>query len=237
MKRSLFLATLLLVCTLAIHAQDGTKPAVPYVEVTGKGEMEVVPDQIYLKIVLNEKEMKGKMNLEATEKKMVAKLSEIGVDIRKDLSIRDLASNWKSNWLTGSEALLTKEYQLLVHDTKVLKQVFVEFQKLDISNVTLDRLDHSRMEELRKEVKIQAVKSAKEKAVMLAQAIDQTIGKALYIQEIEYPNLYNAMMGRVAGANVQIRGAVATGQEGAAPDLEFEKLKLQYSVLARFELK
>ena len=40
----------------------------PYIEVTGTAMMEVVPDEIYVKIILREKEQRGKTELEQQEK-------------------------------------------------------------------------------------------------------------------------------------------------------------------------
>ena len=210
-----------------------------YIEVTGKAEMEIVPDLIYLKIVLSDKDNKNKQSLDGIEKSMTSKLIEIGVDISKDLSVKDLASNFKQYWISKTDVILTKEYQLIVHDTKILQKVFFEFQKLGISNVSIDKLDHSKIEQFRKEVKINAIKAAKDKADALVASINQTIGRAIYIQEIDYLNPYlsSALQGRAAGVNVRIRGVSSVASESSAPEIEFEKINLQYNILVRFELK
>ena len=43
----------------SLFAQEKNYIDQPYIEVTGKAEMEVVPDEIYLRIVINEKDNKG----------------------------------------------------------------------------------------------------------------------------------------------------------------------------------
>jgi uncharacterized protein YggE len=80
-----------------------------------------------------------------------------------------------------------------------LQKVFFEFQELGISNVFIERLEHSNIEQYRKEVKASAVKAAKEKAEILAIALNQKIGKAIYVQEAD--NLNPKM-----GSNILIRG-------------------------------
>ncbi|MFT4071372.1 MAG: SIMPL domain-containing protein [Dysgonamonadaceae bacterium] len=222
-------------------AQNGEKNFIDqnYIEVTGKAEMEIIPDMIYLKIILSDKDNKDKLALPEIEQRMTNKLSEIGIDIKKDLSLQDFTSNMKSYWLK-SNISLTKQYQLIVHDTKILQKVFFEFQNLGISNVSIINEEHSKIEQYRKEVKINAIKAAKEKADMLAVAINQNIGKALYIQEADNLNpllTANNIKGKLSGINVKIGNFSSDSGSDSASDIEFEKIKIVSSILVRFELK
>lgn len=234
--KNLFFALAILIST-AVFGQNGEKNFIDqnFIEVTGKAEMEVTPDEIYLKILIIEKEIKGKSLIEV-ENSMIAKLQEIGIDTKKDLSLKDFSSNFRNYWITKSEIILTKEYQLLVREAKVAGKVFLELQTLGISNISIDRVENSKIQEYRKEVKINAIKAAHEKAKSLTLAINQDIGKAIYIQEKENGFL-NSLSGRTAG--IQIRGAnsVTSFSNRVEPDIEFEKIKLDYSIIVRFELK
>ncbi|MBK7869290.1 MAG: SIMPL domain-containing protein [Saprospiraceae bacterium] len=142
-------------------------------------------------------------------------------------------SNFKSYWLQKTDILLSKEYQLLVQSAQTAGKVFVELEKIGISNISIERLNHSQIEQFRQEVKINAIKAAKDKAQALAAAIDQSVGKALYVQELDnqfYP--VNAV------SNIAIRGFSSLNQEGkSTPNIDFEKIKLEYAILVRFELK
>ena len=152
------ISVLLLSVSMVGFAQTGEKNFIDqnYIEVTGKAELEISPDMIYLKIVLSDKNNKDKLTLPEIEKKMTDKLSEIGVDVNKDLSLIDFVSNLKA-YLFKTDVILTKQYQLLVHDSKTLQKVFLEFQKLGISNVSIVKLEHSSIEQYRKDVKISAI--------------------------------------------------------------------------------
>ena len=231
------LAGLLLFTTLmATKAQSGEKNFIdkPYIEVTGKAEMEVTPDRIYMSITINEKDSKGKIVLAQSEKDMMTKLKALGIDTKKDLSVKDMSSNFKKYWVKGSEIMTSKEYQLLVTTAQMAGTVMQDLEKIGISNVSIERVDHSQMEQFRREVKINAVKIAKEKAVAMASAIGQTAGKAIYIQEVDFGN--NAMYtGRMAGLDSNVRMKVSSA-DIAVPDIEFEKIKLEYQVNAKFEL-
>lgn len=204
-----------------------------YIEVTGKSEMEISPDLIYLKILINEKDTKNKAPLVELEKSMLDKLKEIGIDIAKDLLIKDISSNFKYYWITKNEILLSKEYQLIVRDGMTASKVFIELEKIGISNISIEKLDHSNMVKFKKEVKLNAIKAAKEKAQDLAMAIGQNIGRAIHIQEQE-----NNYRGSTGNSNIIIRGANSLyGSQSTEPEIDFEKIRLEYSIICKFELK
>lgn len=210
-----------------------------YIEVTGFAEKSITPNRIYLKILINEKDFKGK-TLPEIEKTMFDKLKDLGIDVQKDLAIKDFISNFQHYWILKSNILLIKEYQLSVYDAKTAGQVFVELEKLGISNISIDRLDHSEIEKYRQEVKVESIKSAKEEAIALSSAIGQEIGRALYIIENQTKsvNMTGALQGKAAG--IMIRGVSSNtiyGSRAAEPDVEFEKIKLEYNITVRFELK
>jgi uncharacterized protein len=229
-----FVLLFLLFSGFTLSAQTGGKNFLDqnYIEVTGKAEMEVVPDEIYLKILIDEADTKSKLTLEDKEQKMYEALKKIDVDVDKDLAVRDFASNFNERWLKKDEIQSSKEYQLIVHDTKTLSLVFIELEELDISNITIDHVDHSQKAEFQKQVKINAIKAAREKADYLAQAIKQDAGKALFVQEqnttFYRPNTRNA--------NIMIRGVSSVKKE-SIPEIEFEKIKFESTMLVRFELR
>lgn len=238
MKHLLFVLTILISTT--VLGQQGEKNFIDqnYIEVAGNAIMEVTPDEIYLKILINEKEIKGKTLIDI-ENSMIAKLKEIGVETTKDLSIIDYSSNFKNYWISKSDIILIKEYQLLVRDARLAGTVFQEFQELGISNISVDRIEHSKIQEYKKEVKINAIKAAQEKANSLAVAINQTIGRAIFIQEIDNSTL-NYSTGHLSKtAGIMIRGAnsITSINNSYQPEIDFEKIKLDYSVMVRFELK
>jgi len=217
-----------------MNAQNGEKNFIdkPFIEVTGKAEMEVVPDQIYLSIVINEKDNKGKVVLAQAEKEMITKLNNLGIDTKKDLSVKDMSSNFKNYWIKSSEVMTSKEYQLMVINAQAAGKVMQGLEKIGISNVSIERVDHSQIEKLRLDVKVKAIKNAKEKAEVLAEAIGQKAGMGIYIQEIEYNNY---VQGRAMGINFRAK-AESSVVEDTVPEIEFEKIKLESQVLVRFTL-
>jgi len=235
MKRTSVLS-MLLFAAITLLAQTGTKNFIdqPYIEVKGKAEMEIIPDIIYLRIIIDEKDNKAKVSLEAKEKSMLQVLHNIGVDTKNEVSVIDYASNFKAHWIKATNIMTSKEYEVLVHNGKMVARVFIELEKLEISNISVNRLDHSKIEEYREQVKINAIKAAKSKAQNLLTAIDEKAGKALYIQEINR-NIYPSRDKMEANVFMKVKSN-ATAPEGYIPDVEFQKLNLEYEILARFAI-
>ena len=210
-----------------------------FIEVTGKAEMEIVPNEIYLRILVNEKDFKGKKSLMEIEKSMKNKLTEIGIDISKKLAIKDMTSNFRNYWLKSSTIISTKEYQLIVNNAKTAGQVFKGLESIGISNISIDKIEHSEIQKYRTEVKVNAIRAAKQKANSLTSAIDQSVGKAIYIQEINN-QAFRGLQGQVAGlSNIVVRGYGFSDKQKLKqePNIEFEKIKLEYSILVRFEIE
>lgn len=127
----------------------------------------------------------------------------------------------------------------MVKDAASAGKVIQNIEKLGISNVSISRVDHSNIKEFQRQVKINALQIAKEKANELVIAIDQSLGRALYIQELDNMQVINRLSGKAAGvtSNIIVRGNSLDEIKSNQPAIEFEKIKLQYSILARFEIK
>jgi len=140
----------------------------------------------------------------------------------------------RSYLLKTNDVILTKQYQLLVRDAKTLQRIFLEFQHLGISNVSITKLEHSKIEQYRKEVKVLAVKAAKEKAEMLAIALNQKIGKAIYIREAD-DLIINRGYGLESNFLIKMPfDGYFTSEEN---DIEFKKIKVESMFLVRFALE
>lgn len=231
--RNLFIACILLI-SLIIKGQTGEANFLvkPYIEINGKAELEIVPDRIFIIIKLSEKDNKNKFTIAELDKKMMESLLKLGIDISKDLQLQDYSSSFKSQLLSKDDIILTKEYQLLVKDASTLGKVSLAMENIGISNIRIDKTDHSNMVQLRKEVKVKAMKLALEDAQLLTNAVGQKVGKVLFIQE-QYSNIYTARSDKVG----MMRAESINGDAGyVEPEIDFEKIKLEYNVLVRFEI-
>ena len=223
---------MIVACSLTVATAQGVKNFIdqPYIEVTGNDKMEIVPDEIYISIEIKEDDSKGKQQVEQLEKKMLNSLSTIGVDIKKDLTILDFSSDFKEFWYKKSSIRNDKKYQLKVNSGKMAGMVYYEMEKIGISNLSILKTDHSKIETFKQEVKIKAIKAAKEKANSLAEAIGQTAGKAIYVQERNF----RPYMPRVA--NMAFKSESSDSMMDM-PDIDFEKIILEYEIVGYFTLE
>jgi len=189
----------------------------------------VIPNEIYLRITLNENDKKGKISVEKQENKMLSTLRNLNIDLEKNLSVLDFDGSYKRKFLRTNEMAKIKQYQLLVSKGKTLGEVYRALDEIDISNISIIRVSHTDIEKFKRETKLKALKVAKEKANDYASAIDQTIGKAIFIQE-KQNNYYSY----ANTTNVKIRGYAA--EMDPIENLNFKVITLSASVLARFIL-
>ena len=96
----------------------------PYLETSAKADTLVIPDRIYLDILISEKDTKDKKSIEELEILMEEKLKSIGIDTKKQLTLNDLASNFKKYFLKNTDILKTKSYSLIVYDAKQQEELF-----------------------------------------------------------------------------------------------------------------
>ncbi len=200
---------------------------VPYIEVTGEGKMEISPDEIYLSIFINEAD-RGKLSMEKLEKDMLRKLTDLGIDTDEQVRVLNFNSGFR-NRVLGQKINTSKQYELLLKETKQVPQVYAELEELNISNINLIRVDHSDRESLEMDVKVAAVRSAKEKAERMLEELGNSVGQPLYIKELNqgyYPG----------SSDFQIRGVASVSNE-ALPDLDFRTIVIQYNVQVRFAIE
>lgn len=204
-----------------------------YIEVTGTAEMELVPDEIYVTILVKETD-KPKRTVEEAEKLLVERLKALGVEVTSNLTVLDFLSSAKSGFLS-KDIVTSKKYQLLLPDAKTVARVFNDLEANLFTNISISKLSHSRMEQFRQEVKANAIKAAKEKAAMLMRAIGQDIGKALYVEEQTFrSNYYELNESAWPG---QANRQMGYFDDSKFEDLSFDKLVLRSSILVRFEIK
>jgi uncharacterized protein YggE len=238
MKKLIFtIAALTIIIFHGFAENDSSNPNDQnYIEVNGYAEEKITPDQIYISISIDEKDFKDR-KLENIEAEMIKKLEKIGINVSENLLVKDYISNFKEYWIKKSDILMAKDYELLVNDAQTAGKVFTELEKIGISNISVARLDHSKLEELKKDVQVKAIKAAKEEALMLVKALGQSLGKAIYIREYNTSFINTQYMERKE-PGIRIRGATKTGRGAETkPEVEFDKILMRYSIKVRFQLQ
>ena len=235
MKRLTILAFLLF-STLLANSQAKNFIDQPYIEVSGSADTLVTPNEIYIRILLSEKDTRDRVSIEELEQKMVAALKGLGLDTEKALTTSDMTSNFKFYLLKSKDVIKTKIYTLKVTDAVTASKVFIKLEETGISNTSIERVDHSDLINLKNRMRTKAILDAKERAVALTKPLNQIIGPAINIVDTDN-NISQQLQGRVAG--IQIRGISSIQSDGYKdlPKIEFEKIKVTAGINAKFILK
>jgi uncharacterized protein len=233
MKRQ-FILSLLFILPVFAFAQEGFKGE-HFVEVTGKAEREVEPNEIYVLIRLKEfEENRQKVALEKLEKDFYNALKEANID-RKRVELADIGSRLDKLGRKDKDAFRDKSFQIKLTSAGELEKLLEKLQPVKVDLVDITRLTHSDLEKIRLELKISALQAARAKAEALLKSINAEIGKPLMVRDWDmevYP------MEQSMAANVRFK-AEGMMDDGSAqePSIGFRKIKLTAQITAQFEIK
>jgi uncharacterized protein YggE len=239
--KKLFISLAVILVTATSFAQNQINPYPKTITVTGSAEMEIIPDEIYVQVDLKEYEKKGqgKINIENIKRNFLDNVKAIGIpDSLVSIAAYDgFGGNpWLRKKNKKNELLATISYQIKIKTSKQLDDLVDKLDDEATTNFYIQRTSHSKLTELRKQLKIQAIKAAKEKAQYLTEAINEKAGEAVTINEPTeyYQPYYNTMR-----SNVMMKEQAMAGDMAAANGnpVDFRKMKLRYDVTVVFAVK
>lgn len=231
MKR-IFLLGVGVLMALAVTAQ--TKETYPsYIQVNGHAEREVTPDEFYLSIVLDERDSKGKITIENQRRDMVAELKRLGVDVENRLKVANLSSEFFKKKSSVAQA----KYQLKLGSAAEVAKVWQALDALNISNVSIQKVTHSKLAQFKNEIRIEAIRNARENARTLATAIGQQIGPCFYIYDSNSDVLPRYYDNSVMVRSMKARGTADAEEVAEEEVVEFKTIKLEYNVQTKFVLE
>ncbi|HEX7367780.1 MAG TPA: SIMPL domain-containing protein [Pelobium sp.] len=229
MKKLLFIA-LIAFTTSSLFAQnvDLRKK----IEVNGTAEQEVTPDEIYIGISLKEymKDAKRKVSIEELEAQLQKAITKAGIP-QEDFMINNISA-YNNYWDKKKDPtfLASKQYSIKVSDLNKLNAVIAAIDAKGVAYTNIERYAYSKENELKKELKIKALKDAKAKATYLVESIGDKLYQVLEISESENNN-YPQPVYRMAMMKNESFAA------DSAPQIDFKKIKLSVNIRAVFEIK
>lgn len=206
------------------------------IEVQGSAEAEVTPDIIYIGMSLKEyfrdSNNRKKVEIEELEKQLQTAVLKAGIP-QEDFTINNISgyNNWWEKKRTP-DFLASKQYRIKVSDLTRFNEIMSAVDPKGIQSSNIESYDYSKKEALRKELKIKALMSAKEKASYLVKSIGENLGGAIDIQEINneyYPQPVNRTF--------MLKEVAVSDASSTMPDIDFKKIKLNYQMRAVFEIK
>ncbi|MGB5610760.1 SIMPL domain-containing protein [Eudoraea sp.] len=225
------LITLLLITSLTGYGQSKNFIDQPYLETTARVDTLVIPDRIYLSILITEADTKGKTSVEKLENKMADKLKTLGIDIEKQLTLTDLGSNFKKYFLRKVDVQKDKEYSLVVYDAVTAGRVIQGLETIGVSNVSLTKTEYSSLEKLKIDLRQRAVRAAKIQAEAMLIPLDQKLGQALFISDLN-TGVQNRMAERMVRVQMSKEADIDQPIE-----IEFEKIKIESTVNVKFAIQ
>ena len=206
------------------------------IEVNGKAEMEIEPDEIKFIIAIEEywkeefekkkdfEDYKTKVPLAEIEDALIKNLRNAGIE-KEDIKVKSMGNYWRYR---GKEFLYSKQFEINISDLSKINKLTQTLDSKGIKYMNIGELNHSKIEEFKKQVKIDALKDAKEKAQYLVESIDSELGEVITISEMS--DSYIRPMR--AGAMMMKSAEMATESID-----EVENIKLEYQVRATFRIK
>lgn len=220
----------------------------PSIEVVGSAEMNVMPDIIELEIIITSNYKTIKNPFEDVEKKFFKVLEDHNIP-KSSLSFMSMESPyyWYYWWYEYRRYYDTKTYRLRIDCTKNDFSFLKDFDENYIRSIRIVSSSHSKITDYRKQVKIEAIKMAKEKANFLLESIGQKAGKVIEVIEIQEPSqqiypYYNPWYPRQnLSLNSISNSIMSQPSSGNSEGAETEKsliptIKLRYEIKAKFEI-
>jgi uncharacterized protein len=221
------------------RAQTVANPYPKTITVNGSAEMEIVPDEIYVMVDLKEYEKKGsgKVSIDKIRQDFLTAVRSLGLP-DSSVSVSGYDGYNGNPWLRKKnkkdQLYASITYQVKLRTAAQVDQLVDKLDDNATSNFYISSTSHSKLAEFRKNLKIQAVRAAKEKAGYLAEAINEQVGVAVTINE---PNeYYQPYYNRVANTMMKVQ-SVEMDQAADQPQADFKKMKLRYDVTVVFALK
>nr|WP_285010752.1 SIMPL domain-containing protein [Pedobacter sp. ELA7] len=207
------------------------------ISVSGSAETEVTPDIIYLSISLKEylkdNNSKKKIDITTLENQLYAAVQRAGID-KSNLTINNLSSyNNVTEKKKNPDFLASKQYKLKVTDLNKWNDIIGAIDPKGIAYTNIDSYDYSKIEDLKKELKIKALQAAKLKATYLVEALGEKLGSVIDIQEINNEQFPQPMYRNV----MMMKAESADAAANAPAEIDFKKIKLNYIMNTVFEIR
>lgn len=225
-------------------AQAGNQDPYPKkITVTGSAEFELVPDEIYVNIKLQEyqKKFQDKKELDIIKSEFQAACNDAGL---ADTCITIYSYDGFNNyfWMRrkrNKEAELNSSitYQVKFNNSRQMDMLIDKLDDEATKSFDIDRTWHTKMAEYRRQVKIKAIKAARDKAIYLLDAIGEKPETLISVIELDEPatnpssNYYNAFLNN--SVYTQFRDSI----KAPMTDIIFNKIKIRSDVQVIYTIR
>jgi uncharacterized protein YggE len=169
MKKTITFFAMILLATQLIAQEQ--KPIQKTVSVSGSAETEVAPDEIYVQVDLREYNKKNgdKIDINSIKNNFLAACKSMGLT-DKDVTVQSYQGYDQNYWYLrknkkqNPDMKASISYWVKVDNVSKLDALVDKMDDEATQNFFIAKAEYSKMDELKKDMKIAAVKAAKEKA-------------------------------------------------------------------------
>jgi uncharacterized protein len=232
LKSIVFAIALLLLTGLAAAEE---KLTLRTVRVVGTSEVKVVPDRAVINVGMekqNPSARLAKQGADEAARRLLDELHANGVE-EKDIQTTFLSLQPQFNYRHGmkmSYFVAEQTLSVTIRDLSKLDSIFEALIKAGANRIDSIEYESSDLRKYRDQARDLAVKAAREKAQALAAALDQTIGKAVSIEEVpQSADQYSTFMSNATFENAKLR-------QGNGPTTSAGEKTISASVIVAFDL-
>lgn len=227
----------LLVSFSFVFGQQTNKPEKRYIEVSGNVEKEVSPDEIYLRVVLKEYfEGRSKITIKEQEETLINVLKSMGYDI-KNIHLQDANTSYTKILWKSDNAVAINTYIIKLSTAEEVKVLLEGIKDLKVYSIDIVKTNYSKLEQLKEEMRTEAIIKAKEKAEKLLATLGDTLGQTLIITETPkplYPERTTIDGVLVGNSRYKFCSINSINNDNT---IEFEPIKISISIYVKFEIK
>lgn len=239
--KKIFATVILALFITGLFAQ-APNPFPKTISVNGSADMEIIPDEIYVVVTLKEYEKKGtgKIELEKIKSDFLASCRNVGLAD----SLITIASYegtnprfWLSKRRSKDELYASIAYQIKFTNSRKIDELVSKLDDDATQDFDVVRVSHSKIQEYRKQVKILAIKAAKEKAAYLTEAVGEKLGETVTISESGRDFVQPLSVTNTRGylENASYKAALSFKSEDEA--IDFKKIRIAMEIHAVFAIK
>jgi uncharacterized protein len=227
----------------AQNTQPGCYPYPKTISVIGSAEMDVIPDEIYVQVDLREYKKKGeeKTELDKIKADFLFNCKNLGI-ADSNISVAsyegyNMATIWRRR-RKEPDLMASIIYQIKFSNTRLIDALVDKLDDQATSNFSIVRTSHSKIKEYRKQLKIMAVKAAKEKGNYLSESINEQLGQAITIDEPEEFILSDVINNKYNVSNSAMKEQKSYDfNKDYDNGVDYKKIKLKYNVKVLFAIK
>jgi len=211
------------------------KSPLRFITVIGSAEKEVTPDIIYLNISLKEyyldKDGKNKIFIEDLERNFQRIALDNGIS-SENIAIESISGFTHLTTRKKTDSFLAgKTYKLKMNDLDKINNILDKLDPKAITSVYVSGYDFSQIEQVKKELRIQAMLNAKNKANYCLSAVNESLGSLLET-EIDETSLNQP----IGYASSLFKTSSPVDNTSNSDSIDFKKIKLSATVHLKFQI-